>query len=316
MINLTKNLYIINKKMKENEKELVDLDEEGNVTGEKIEKKPKKNDYTFKILVTLIIIGLIVLASILVYKQYNKMSHIELIVAEDYDEMSRKAANIIADLIKKNPNAILGLATGSTPVGTYNELIQKNKNKEISFQNVTTFNLDEYIDLDKNHPQSYYTFMYEHLFKNIDINLAKTHIPKGQGDPKLNVQNYENLLHNNKINLQILGVGRNGHIGFNEPGTPFDMGVHDVELHNKTIKDNARFFENDISKVPKKAITMGIRNILDSETIILMANGTNKADAIKYVMNHKVDVNIPVTALQIHKGKVYVIVDKKAASKL
>ena len=302
--------------MKEKEKELVDLDEEGNVAGEKIEKKPKKNDYTFKIIVTLIIIGIIVLAGILVYKQYNKMSHIELIVAEDYDEMSRKAANIIADLIKKNPNAILGLATGSTPVGTYNELIQKNKNKEISFQNVTTFNLDEYIDLDKNHPQSYYTFMYEHLFKNIDINLAKTHIPKGQGDPKLNVQNYENLLHNNKINLQILGVGRNGHIGFNEPGTPFDMGVHDVELHNKTIKDNARFFENDISKVPKKAITMGIRNILDSETIILMANGTNKADAIKYVMNHKVDVNIPVTALQIHKGKVYVIVDKKAASKL
>ena len=302
--------------MKENEKELIDLDEEGNVTGEKIEKKPKKNDYTFKIIVTLIIIGIIVLAGILVYKQYNKMSHIELIVAEDYDEMSRKAANIIADLIKKNPNAILGLATGSTPVGTYNELIQKNKNKEISFQNVTTFNLDEYIDLDKNHPQSYYTFMYEHLFKNIDINLAKTHIPKGQGDPKLNVQNYENLLHNNKINLQILGVGRNGHIGFNEPGTPFDMGVHDVELHNKTIKDNARFFENDISKVPKKAITMGIRNILDSETIILMANGTNKADAIKYAMNHKVDVNIPVTALQIHKGKVYVIVDKKAASKL
>ena len=302
--------------MKENEKELVYLDEEGNVTGEKIEKKPKKNDYTFKIIVTLIIIGIIVLAGILVYKQYNKMSHIELIVAEDYDEMSRKAANIIADLIKKNPNAILGLATGSTPVGTYNELIQKNKNKEISFQNVTTFNLDEYIDLDKNHPQSYYTFMYEHLFKNIDINLAKTHIPKGQGDPKLNVQNYENLLHNNKINLQILGVGRNGHIGFNEPGTPFDMGVHDVELHNKTIKDNARFFENDISKVPKKAITMGIRNILDSETIILMANGTNKADAIKYAMNHKVDVNIPVTALQIHKGKVYVIVDKKAASKL
>ena len=302
--------------MKDNEKELVDLDEEGNVTGEKIEKKPKKNDYTFKIIVTLIIIGIIVLAGILVYKQYNKISHIELIVAEDYDEMSRKAANIIADLIKKNPNAILGLATGSTPVGTYNELIQKNKNKEISFQNVTTFNLDEYIDLDKNHPQSYYTFMYEHLFKNIDINLAKTHIPKGQGDPKLNVQNYENLLHNNKINLQILGVGRNGHIGFNEPGTPFDMGVHDVELHNKTIKDNARFFENDISKVPKKAITMGIRNILDSETIILMANGTNKADAIKYVMNNKVDVNIPVTALQIHKGKVYVIVDKKAASKL
>ena len=302
--------------MKENEKELVDLDEEGNVTGEKIEKKPKKNDYTFKIIVTLIIIGIIVLAGILIYKQYNKISHIELIVAEDYDEMSRKAANIIADLIKKNPNAILGLATGSTPVGTYNELIQKNKNKEISFQNVTTFNLDEYIDLDKNHPQSYYTFMYEHLFKHIDINLANTHIPKGEGDSELNSKNYENMLNKNKINLQILGVGGNGHIGFNEPGTHFDMGVHLVQLHNKTIRDNARFFENDINKVPKKAITMGIKNILNAETIVLMANGTNKADAIKNVMSGIVDINIPVTALNIHKGKVYIIVDKKAASKL
>ena len=303
--------------MKENEKELVDLDEEGNIKEENNnEEKTKKNNYTFAILVSLIIIVIIICAGILIIKQYKKSNQIVLIIADDYDEMSQKAANIIADLIKTNPNAKLGLATGSTPVGTYEELIKKYKNKEISFKNITTFNLDEYIGLDKNHPQSYYTFMYEHLFKHIDINPSNTHIPKGEGDTKLNVQNYENLLNNNKINLQILGVGRNGHIGFNEPGTDFGTGVHEVELHNKTINDNARFFENDIKKVPKKAITMGIKNILDAETIILMANGTNKADAIKNVMDNKVDINIPVTVLNIHKGKVYVIVDKKAASKL
>ena len=303
--------------MKENENELVDLDEEGNIKEEnKKEKKIKKKNYTFAIMVSLIFIVIIICASNLIIRQFKKSNQIVLIIADDYDEMSKKAADIIADLIKKNPNAVLGLATGSTPIGTYDELIKKYRNKEISFKDVTTFNLDEYIGLDKNHPQSYYTYMNEHLFKHIDINLSNTHIPKGEGDTKLNVQNFENLLNKNKINLQILGVGSNGHIGFNEPGTDFGIGVHDVELHNKTINDNARFFENDIKKVPKKAITMGIKNILDAETIILMASGTKKADAIKNLMGNKVDINIPVTVLNIHQGKVYVIIDKKAASKL
>ena len=303
--------------MKENEQELIDLDEDGKIKDEnKKDQQPKKNNYTFAIIASIIIICIVICAGITAFKFYKKTNQIELIIVNDYDEMSLKAANIIAELIKKNPNAKLGLATGSTPIGTYNELIKKNKNKEISFKNITTFNLDEYIGLAKNHPQSYYTFMYENLFKHIDINIENTHLPKGEGDSKLNVENYENLLSKNKINLQILGVGRNGHIGFNEPGTDFNTGVHDVNLHNKTIADNARFFENDINKVPKKAITMGIRNILDAENIILIANGTNKADAIKNLMSNKADVNIPVTALNIHKGKVYVIIDKKAASKL
>ena len=302
--------------MKENEQELIDLDEDGKINDEnKKDQQPKKNNYTFAIIAS-IIICIVICAGITAFKFYKKTNQIELIIVNDYDEMSLKAANIIAELIKKNPNAKLGLATGSTPIGTYNELIKKNKNKEISFKNITTFNLDEYIGLAKNHPQSYYTFMYENLFKHIDINIENTHLPKGEGDSKLNLENYENLLSKNKINLQILGVGRNGHIGFNEPGTDFNTGVHDVNLHNKTIVDNARFFENDINKVPKKAITMGIRNILDAENIILIANGTNKADAIKNLMSNKADVNIPVTALNIHKGKVYVIIDKKAASKL
>ena len=303
--------------MKENDQELIDLDEDGRIKEEenKKDQQPKKNNYTFAIIAS-IIICIVICAGITAFKFYKKTNQIELIIVNDYDEMSLKAANIIAELIKKNPNAKLGLATGSTPIGTYNELIKKNKNKEISFKNITTFNLDEYIGLAKNHPQSYYTFMYENLFKHIDINIENTHLPKGEGDSKLNVENYENLLSKNKINLQILGVGRNGHIGFNEPGTDFNTGVHVVNLHNKTIADNARFFENDINKVPKKAITMGIRNILDAENVILIANGTNKADAIKNLMSNKADVNIPVTALNIHKGKVYVIIDKKAASKL
>ena len=303
--------------MKENDQELIDLDEDGRIKEEenKKDQQPKKNNYTFAIIAS-IIICIVICAGITAFKFYKKTNQIELIIVNDYDEMSLKAANIIAELIKKNPNAKLGLATGSTPIGTYNELIKKNKNKEISFKNITTFNLDEYIGLAKNHPQSYYTFMYENLFKHIDINIENTHLPKGEGDSKLNVENYENLLSKNKINLQILGVGRNGHIGFNEPGTDFNTGVHDVNLHNKTIVDNARFFENDINKVPKKAITMGIKNILDAENVILIANGTNKADAIKNLMSNKADVNIPVTALNIHKGKVYVIIDKKAASKL
>ena len=244
------------------------------------------------------------------------MSKIELIITNNYDEMSQRAADKIIELLLKKPNAVLGLATGSTPIGLYKILIEKNNSKKISFKDVITYNLDEYCDIPKNHEQSYFTYMNHNFFDHIDINKNNTHIPLGEGDSKLNAENYENELNKTKIDIQILGIGSNGHIGFNEPGTDFGIGVHDVELHNKTINDNARFFENDIKKVPKKAITMGIKNILDAETIILMANGTNKADAIKNVMDNKVDINIPVTVLNIHKGKVYVIVDKKAASKL
>ena len=244
------------------------------------------------------------------------MNQIELIITNNYEEMSLRAADIFTDLIKKNPNAILGLATGSTPLGLYKELIKRNKNKEISFKNITTYNLDEYCGIPQNHEQSYFSFMKENLFNYIDINLNNTHIPKAEGDIKLNAENYEKMLKENKLNIQLLGVGINRHIGFNEPGSDFDLGVHDVQLDEKTIQDNARFLGNDMNKVPKSAITMGIKNILDAEIIVLMANGTKKAEAIEYVMSGVVNKNIPVSALNTHKGKVYVIVDKEAASKL
>ena len=242
------------------------------------------------------------------------MSKIDLIITNSYEEMSQKAADIIIELLKKKPNSILGLATGSTPLGLYKILISKYNEGLISFKDVQTFNLDEYCDIPKEHEQSYFTYMNRNLFDHIDINKNNTHLPKGEGDSKLNSENYEKELNKVKIDIQLLGIGSNGHIGFNEPGTDFNLGVHEVVLTENTIKDNARFFENDINKVPKKAITMGIKNILDAETIILIANGKNKANAIKNIMSGVVDKNIPASALNLHKGKVYVIVDREAAS--
>ena len=244
------------------------------------------------------------------------MSKIDLIITNSYEEMSQKAADIIIELLKKKPNSILGLATGSTPLGLYKILISKYNEGLISFKDVQTFNLDEYCDIPKEHEQSYFTYMNKNLFNHIDINKNNTHLAKGEGDSKLNSENYEKELNKVKIDIQLLGIGSNGHIGFNEPGTDFTLGVHEVVLTENTIKDNARFFENDINKVPKKAITMGIKNILDAETIILIANGKNKANAIKNIMSGVVDKNIPASALNLHKGKVYVIVDKEAASLL
>ena len=299
------------------EVELVDLDEkDNNKQGKNQEKKQKKSNLKSFLLIAFTFIILLVLGILFITHYFKRKNKIELIIANNYDEMSKLAAEIFSDLIKRNPNSILGLATGSTPLGLYNELIKKNKNKEITFKNISTYNLDEYCGIPLNHSQSYFSFMKNHLFNFIDINLDNTHIPKGEGDIEMNVKNYEEALGKNKINLQLLGVGRNGHIGFNESGTHFKIGIHEVDLDEKTIHDNARFFENDINKVPKKAITMGIKNILDADTIVLMANGTKKADAIKYVMSGIVDENIPVSALNTHKGKVYVIVDKDAASKL
>jgi len=307
-------------KEKGEEEELVNIDEKGNYENQekKEARESKQNSKLSNSLLLILFLIIIISIIIIIYLicNYNKKSHIELIIANNYEEMSKRAANIVSKLIKENPQAILGLATGSTPIGLYQELIKQNKNKEISFKNITTYNLDEYCDIPQSHQQSYYSFMQEHFFKYIDINPNNTHLPKGEGNIELNVKNYEEALEKHKINLQLLGVGRNGHIGFNEPGTHFDLGVHAVKLDDKTIQDNSRFFDNDISRVPKEAITMGIKNILDADTIILMANGTKKADAVKYVMSGIIDENIPVSSLNTHKGKVYVIVDKDAASKI
>ena len=197
----------------------------------------------------------------------------EVIITKNYDEMSKKAAEVIKDVVKKNHSAVLGLATGTTPIGLYKELIAACAKKEISFKNVKTVNLDEYVGLPKEHVQSYDYFMKDNLFNHIDIDIKNTNLPSGVA-PDLDAEcaRYTALLGKMKQSVQLLGLGSNGHIGFNEPKTPFDSTTHIVNLTESTIKDNSRLFD-DISEVPTKAITMGIANIMNAEKVLVVASG-------------------------------------------
>lgn len=236
----------------------------------------------------------------------------KVIVCKNYDEVSHAAFLEVKDLLDRKPDCVLGLATGSSPVGLYKEMIQYHKDG-YSYKNVSSYNLDEYVGLDRNDEQSYFTFMYENLFKDIDINLDNTHVP--YGDTKEDCMAYEDALSKVSVDLQVLGIGQNGHIGFNEPGTSFDELTHIVTLTENTREANARFFENDINKVPTHAISMGIGTIMKSKKIVLVASGENKADAVKAMIEGQPDVNCPASVLQGHDD-VVVIVDEAAASKL
>lgn len=239
----------------------------------------------------------------------------EVIKVKDYQEMSDVASKIVGELLKSKSEAILGLATGSTPIGLYKNLIKMNQNKEISFKNVKTYNLDEYCDLPKEHKESYYTFMHVNLFNHVDINEENVHIPSSVGaDLNKLCENYNNELNKVSIDLQVLGIGGNGHIGFNEPGTSFDQETFIVKLTEKTRQDNKRFF-NSIEEVPQYAITMGIKNIMNAKKILLLASGKGKSEAIKNLVEGKVTEDFPASVLKNHKN-VIVIVDEDAASLL
>ncbi len=239
----------------------------------------------------------------------------KVIVTKNYEELSKVAAGVVIDVVKANPSAILGLATGSSPIGLYKELIAANKNGEVSFKNVSTVNLDEYVGLPQGHDQSYDYFMKDNLFNHIDIDIANTNLPKGDvSDLSAECARYTALLGKMQQDIQVLGIGSNGHIGFNEPNTPFDSTTHIVELAESTIKDNSRLF-NDISEVPTKAITMGIANIMNAKKIIVVANGENKAKAVAAMVQGEITELCPASVLQNHKD-VIVVVDEKAASLL
>ena len=237
----------------------------------------------------------------------------KLIVVKDYEEMSREASLIIRDLLIKKPDATLGLATGSSPIGLYQNLIKYYNNGEISFKNVKTYNLDEYCELPRSHPESYYSFMHRNLFSHVDILEENVHIPCSEGS---NLQalcdEYNDLLHKATIDLQLLGIGANGHIGFNEPNTPFDQETWVVELTEKTRKDNQRFF-NSLDEVPTHAMTMGIKNIMQAKCLLLVASGKNKAEAIRRLASGEVNPECPATILNRHPNAI-VIVDEEAAS--
>lgn len=237
----------------------------------------------------------------------------KVIVVENYEEVSAKAFEVMHELVASKPNAVLGLATGSSPIGLYENMIKDHKENGTSYANCQSFNLDEYVGIDRNHEQSYYTFMHENLFNGIDIKEENVHLP--YGNTKEDCEAYEQSMENVTVDIQVLGIGSNGHIGFNEPGTSFDEETHIVTLKEGTRKDNARFFENDINKVPTHAITMGIATIMKAKKILLVATGANKADAVSAMVDGPVSVDCPASVLQNHSD-VVVIVDKAAASKL
>lgn len=237
----------------------------------------------------------------------------EVIVLKDYEEVSQKAFEVMKEVVAKKADAVLGLATGSSPIGLYERMIRDHKENGTSYAACQSFNLDEYVGLPRDHKESYYTFMHEHLFHGIDIKEENVHLP--YGDKKEDCEAYEKAMEHVQVDIQVLGIGANGHIGFNEPGTSFDQETHIVTLQEKTRQDNARFFDNDITQVPTHAITMGIATIMKAKKILLVATGENKADAVAAMVNGKVDVACPASVLQNHSN-VVVIVDQAAASKL
>ena len=249
-------------------------------------------------------------------KKYMDHKNLEIKIAKDYEELSLLTAGIILNQILEKPASILGLATGSTPKGTYKRLINLYEKDSISFEKVKTFNLDEYFPIKKDDKQSYNYYMRENLFNHIDINIQNTFIQNGEAtDPIKECEEYEALIEKTgKIDLQILGLGLNGHIGFNEPDSIFSKFTHCVELDSMTIDANTRFFENK-DQVPKHALTMGIATIMSAKHIVLLISGASKAEIAKQVLFGEINPNVPGSILQLHNN-VTVILDEDAAKKI
>ena len=232
------------------------------------------------------------------------------------DQVAQAAANCIANCIRQKPNAVIGLATGATPVKTYAKLVRLHREENLSFAKVTTFNLDEYWGLDGDHDQSYRYFMQTHLFDHIDIRPWNTHVPNGKAvDPNLAGDAYEAQIRAcGGIDLWLLGIGKNGHIAFNEPGSARHSRTRQIDLLPDTIEANARFFTNK-ADVPQKAITVGIATMFDARQILLLATGTDKADAIQHALHDQPHSHCPASFLQTHPNCTFLL-DQEAGSKI
>ncbi len=240
----------------------------------------------------------------------------EVVIRADYRQMSRVAAEVVVDVLNAKPNAVLGMATGSTPLGLYQELVRLHREAQLDFSCVTTFNLDEYVGLPVNHPQSYHCFMHEHFFKHVNIPPQNIYIPSGT------TSNYhafctwyeQRIAECGGIDLQILGIGSDGHIAFNEPTSSLSSRTRLKTLSKQTIDDNARFFD-DPADVPVYAITMGVGTILEARKIILLASGAAKAAAVAAAVEGPVTSTVTASALQMHR-ETTVIIDEEAAGNL
>lgn len=252
------------------------------------------------------------LRELVVWVRFPVPRHMEIYIEKDYDALSKRAVDIIASFLKEKPTAVLGLPTGSTPQKTYKMLADKCKKGEISFKKVKTFNLDEYSGLSPADTQSYHFFMNENLFSKTDIDIKNTFFPT---DFKPDYENCDKKIEEEGgIDLQLLGIGRDGHIGFNEPGSKFSSKSREISLAKPTIEDNARFFKS-IKDVPTKAVTMGVSTIMQAKKIVLIASGEKKSKAIFDALEGKVSTKVPASIIQRHKN-VIVILDEQAAKKL
>lgn len=239
----------------------------------------------------------------------------KVIVVKTYDEMSREAFSVMKEVVTANPRAVLGLATGSTPIGLYQNMIADHEKNGTSYRGIRTVNLDEYAGLDVTSDQSYIYFMRHNLFDHIDVKPENTHIENGKAaDRQAECDRYNALLEELPRDIQVLGIGSNGHIAFNEPGTPFGSVTHIVDLTESTIKDNSRMFAS-IDEVPRQAFTMGLKNIMNAKKILILANGSNKAKAVYGLVRGEVTEKVPASILQLHPDCT-LICDEAAASLL
>jgi glucosamine-6-phosphate isomerase len=241
---------------------------------------------------------------------------LKLVIVKDYQEMSRKAAELLASEVKQHPQTVLGLATGGTPVGMYRELIKLHEDEGIDFSQAQSFNLDEYVGLSSAHPQSYRAYMQENLFQHINLPADKTHVPTGDAvDLDKECARYEEAIREaGGIDIQVLGIGNNGHIGFNEPGSSAESTTRVVQLTESTIEANARYFAS-VEEVPTQAVSMGIKTILGAKKVVLLASGEAKAQAVRLMVEGEPTADVPASLLQLHPD-VTVIVDEAAASQL
>ena len=240
----------------------------------------------------------------------------KIYVSDDYKDMSRKAANIVSAHVILNPACVLGLANGATPIGMYKQLIDWYNKGDLDFSQVKSVNLDEYVGLAPTHDQSYRYFMQHNLFDHVNIDPANTNVPNGlASDPEAECERYNQVIRSmGGIDIQVLGMGHNGHIGFNEPGQAFELETHVVNLTDRTIEANARFFASK-DEVPKRAITMGIKSIMQARQILVVVSGEDKADIVKKAFFGPVEPQVPASILQMHPN-VVLCGDKAALSKI
>lgn len=239
-----------------------------------------------------------------------------IIKAKDYEEMSRKAASVIAAQVIAKPDSVLGLATGGTPVGTYAQLVEWYNRGDLDFSDITTVNLDEYKGLPRTNEQSYWYFMHDNLFHHVNIKPERINLPNGENlDAEAACAEYNEVLHSvGAIDLQLLGIGTDGHIGFNEPASYFPLETHCVDLEESTIEDNKRFFANK-DEVPRQAYTMGIKTIMQAKKVLMVANGKNKAEIIKKAFFGPVTPEVPASILQMHPDFI-LVADEEALSEI